>query len=205
MSEQSVFDPVRFIEVSECLEFESSEKEALPTTESFLAVFDEIMLLFDVFGKAFYFVKSDLSSKMEIVRELYNANGFKNLEDMVNHEKEEGSLRNGKSGSRHLLRLMWGMLFIRILLNELSDDDITLYDATCKAYADAIRPHHPWSIRQIVNAALYLCPTREYFLEKVSIDLSRKDEFLERIESSMGVCIDRMYAFYDKHGLHDLP
>jgi hypothetical protein len=35
--------------------------------------------------------------------------------------------------------------------------------------------------------------------------MDKKDEYLSRIETSLGVTCDRMYAYYEKNGLLDLP
>jgi len=125
---------------------------------------------------------------------------------MVEREMAAKEDRTPASGSRTLLRLMWGSQFIRVLLKELgSDDSLTTKEALRSAYDKVLAPHHSWLIRKAVGAALYLAPERNAFLAKLGVDMDRKDEYLTRIEASLGSTCDRMYAYYEKHGILDLP
>ncbi len=125
---------------------------------------------------------------------------------MVEREMAEKTERTPASGSRTLLRLMWGCQFIRILLKELdANDNLSTKDALRISYDKVLAPHHPWLIRKTVGAALHLAPDRNKFLAKLGVDMDKKDEYLSRIETSLGVTCDRMYAYYEKNGLLDLP
>lgn len=125
---------------------------------------------------------------------------------MVEREMAEKTARTPASGSRTLLRLMWGCQFIRVLLAELdANDKLTTKEALRIAYDKVLAPHHPWLIRKTVGAALHLAPDRNKFLAKLGVDMERKDEYLKRIEASLGTTCDRMYACYEKNGILDLP
>lgn len=133
------------------------------------------------------------------------------------------------SATRTLLRLMWATRFIDVLMNELaiafqsysvassgseeSDNGVkrtgskhvstTLRDAVSVAYEVSLSEHHSWAIRRAVSAATYLLPSKEAFVQKLDIDVDRRDEFLSRINTSVGFLVKRMYAFYDLHDLQE--
>lgn len=141
------------------------------------------------------------------------------------------SKSDGSSTSviRTLLRLMWATRFIQVLMNELavsfrmdassdsgtseSDNGVyrslsktttgTLRDAVTVAYEVALAEHHSWAVRRAVAAATYLLPSKEAFVQKLDIDVTRRDEFLHRINESVGPLVKRMYAFYEVHDLHE--
>ncbi len=56
-----------------------------------------------------------------------------------------------------------------------------------------------------MSAALNFAPDRDKFLAKLGVDMTRKDEYLTRIESSLGSVCDRMYAHYGHLQILDLP
>jgi len=201
------FSVEKFIEKSEAVKFR--EGDELPETMPFLDFIFEVCLLFDSLGRAgFSFVRSDLETKSGIIRSIHDKDPEDNetLQQMVEREMAQNTERTPASGSRTLLRLMWGCQFIRVLIKELdADDTITTKEALRRAYDKVLAPHHPWLIRKTVGAALHLAPDRNKFLAKLGVDMDRKDEYLKRIESSLGTTCDRMYAYYEKHGLLDLP
>jgi len=206
--EEDQFDVERFISGWESVHF--ADGSDLPNTEGFMNAFKDILVIFDSFGTGFGFVKSDIVLKLGIIRGIYEADteGNQTLQVMVEREVKAGTARNKKKqgGSRNLLRLMWGVQFIRLMLKEIGTrEDITAPEAIRAAYDAALREHHPWAIRTAVSAAIHFVPSKDVLLKKLNIDIERRTEYLGRCESSLGPLIDRMYGYYEKNGLLDLP
>jgi Glycolipid transfer protein (GLTP) len=145
--------------------------------------------------------------------------------------KGAATLQEPPTATRTLLRLMWATRFIDVLLRELSasfaaesGSDVssevsldgggkgrsglrigTLREAVCTAYDEALAPHHSWTVRRTVAAACYLLPSKEIFVDKLGVDLSRRDEYFRRVDASLSPLVARMYAFYTLHDIHNLP
>lgn len=106
---------------------------------------------------------------------------------------------------------MWALKFADTLLHALGaafdpnskmrDYDRTLRFAVGKAYDDALAQHHSWTVRRSVKGACLLLPSKEAFMDRVGVDLSRRDEFIKRLSHSMSPLVTRMYAYYEKHDL----
>jgi hypothetical protein len=207
MEEKEEFSVERFIASWDAVTF---SKHDLPDTIPFLDAFKDILIIFDICGSGFGFVKQDIVTKVGIIREIYekDPDNSTNLQDMVEREVAAKTARNKKKAgvSRNLLRLMWAILFIRTLLREIgTKEDLTMQEGVRIAYDKALKEHHPWVIRTAVAAAIHFVPSKETFLQKISIDLDRKNEYLERVENALGPLIDKMYSYYEEHGLLDLP
>lgn len=202
----------------------------LPYSKPFLLAMNEVALLFESLGSGFSFVRRDIVSKVGILHA--HTPVVEDLTDAVLAENPAdgtaGIVAPGKpAATRTLLRLMWACRFLDVLMNELmasfaagsasesgaseSDDgrrtpvgsSRTLRDAVSRAYDVALREHHSWGIRRAVSAAVYLLPSKEQFVEKLGVDISRRDEYFLRINESLTPLVRRMYAFYDLHNLHD--
>jgi hypothetical protein len=202
----------------------------LPLARPFLAAMSEVALLFDHLGTGFSFVRRDISAKVAVMHA--HTPAADDLSDMILAEHPaDGSAGVVPAGAppatRTLLRLMWATRFLDVLMHELaasfaadsasesgvseSDDGRgaaaartrTLRDAVSRAYDVALAKHHSWGVRRTVAAAVYLLPSKEAFVEKLGVDLSRRDEYLARINVSLSPLVGRMYAFYDLHNLHE--
>lgn len=202
----------------------------LPYSKPFLLAMNEVALLFESLGSGFGFVRRDIASKVGILQ--VHTPVADDLTDAVLAENPvdgtAGSVSSGApAATRTLLRLMWACRFLDVLMNELmasfaadsasesgaseSDDgrrtatgsSRTLREAVSRAYDVALREHHSWGVRRAVSAAVYLLPSKEIFVAKLGVDMSRRDEYFLRINESISPLVRRMYAFYDLHGLHD--
>lgn len=202
----------------------------LPRTKPFLIAMSEVALLFDSLGSGFGFVRRDIASKVSILQS--HSPLFADLTDAVLAEHPiDGSTavvpNSAPPATRTLLRLMWACRFLDVLMHELaasfaadsasesgaseSDDgrravagnSRTLRDAVSRAYDVALREHHSWGVRRAVSAAVYLLPNKEVFVEKLGVDILRRDEYFARVNDSITPLVLRMYAFYDLHDIHD--
>lgn len=203
----------------------------LPLCKPFLGAMTEVALLFDHLGGGFSFVRRDIASKVTTLNAHVPA--VTDLTTTVLAERPAAGARGKAgptpSATRTLLRLMWACRFLDVLMHELatafaadsasesgaseSDDGRgskaakartrTLRESVARAYEVALAKHHAWGVRRTVSAAVYLLPSKEVFVEKLGVDLARRDEYLARINASLSPLVHRMYAFYDEHGLHD--
>jgi len=210
-----VFDALRFIDKAEQVTFRTHREgdeeieEDLPETLSFRDFIAEVILLFDSLGKVgFNFIKNDIVSKIGIIMNIYDEDPDANqtLQQMVEREMAEDCTRVPASGSRTLLRLMWGVEFIRVLLDEMGhNDEMATKEGLRIAYNKVLYEHHPWVVRQAVSMAVHLAPSRETFLASLGLDMSKKDEYLNRLLPALTRTSQKMYAFYERHSLLDLP
>lgn len=196
-------------------EHEGEEQGPLPSTERFLQAMGEVNKLFEMLGSAFSFVKRDIEKKMGIISRYAKADAenYRDLNDAIAYEIETGQTTGREDGgaslSRTLLRLMWALKFSDGLLEGIGaafdgEGNGTLRWAVSRAYDNALAEHHSWAIRRSVKGACVFLPSKEAFLERVGVDLGRKEEFLERLSNSMTLLVERMYLVYQDYGLHGL-
>jgi hypothetical protein len=215
----STFEFDKLVSAFEAVAFDvrlGPDSPALPKTKEFLAAMNEVSLFFEVLGTGFAFVRRDISSKVALIQA--HSPHHEDLTDAVMADINAGIAgpkstpsTEDPSVTRTLLRLMWATRFIEVLMRELTrtyqpvagESDVTLYDAVSTAYAESLADKHTWGLRRAVAAALYLLPTKDGFVQKLHVDSSRFEEYLHRLNASLGPLIKRTYAFYDLHDLHD--
>jgi len=99
-------------------------REEVPTI-AFLDSYKEVSNLFEFLGAAFYFVKSDVDSKISILENLYREDEqkFCTLQNMVVYEVENRLTMTPprKSGSRTLLRLLRALVFFSLFLLKIKE------------------------------------------------------------------------------------
>lgn len=191
---------------------------ALPLTRPFLDAMAEVVLLFEHLGTGFGFVRRDLSAKTAVLS-AYAADNprlYHDLARAVDAEVAAGAAAaRGRaaapSAARTVLRLMWALRFIDVLLkclgdafdpsSQLGDADRTLRWAVVTAYDTALADQHPWAVRRTVKAACIMLPAKEAFMERLGVDLSRREEYVERLGRSMTPLLSSMYLFYKERGL----
>ncbi|XP_055702786.1 ceramide-1-phosphate transfer protein [Phlebotomus papatasi] len=193
---------------AQCLE--GQEDDVL--MDPYLNGYKELNKFFQLLGKVFGFVSSDVKSKVEILEELKTKEGkenFKSFQKMIAYEKDSGLLekKDYVSGCRTLLRLHRGLDFIREFLRQLgtlSPDDKT---GTCcqNAYNATLANFHPWLIRKGVSVAVYGLPTRDQLLDRVCKDKQAAVEALPRTLEILKQVYDRTQSMYTAHDLHGLP
>ena len=199
------------------------DPSSLPPTDQFLEAMTEITRLFETLGTAFTFVKSDIDLKMNVIKEyqLEDPQNYNHLTKAVEYELNTKDLMKPletgerRSCTRTLYRLMWALKFADYLLDGLSKtfdpnsglakSERTLKWAVTRAYNEALAMHHSWAIRRTVRTACHLLPTKEAFMTRIGIKSSDRETFLHRLVESLTPLTKRMYAFYEKHGLLDIP
>mmetsp|Transcript_6292 Transcript_6292/g.18995 ORF Transcript_6292/g.18995 Transcript_6292/m.18995 type:complete len:211 (-) Transcript_6292:1402-2034(-) len=198
----------------EQVKFRSDAASALPEAEGFIAAMAQVGQLFDHLGTGFGFVRKDIESKVAVVKEVFQRDPERNadLQTVVEEEVQAGKAqsRNPPSVARTVLRLMWAEKFLYILMNKIGDavqpgSHMTLRSCVGTAYDNALKEHHGWVVQKAAHAAMLLLPDIDSFLNKLNVDRSKRGEYLERIDRSLGPLVSKMYAYYDKHSLHNLP
>lgn len=201
----------------------ATAQTGMPNTAQFLEAMGEVLSLFEILGSAFTFVRRDIEKKLAILSRYYTA--FPETHGELSHgvrsemdariEETGGALGDEPGFSRTILRLMWALKFTDRLLEGLgrafdAESDLKSYDRTLRwavgrAYEEALAEHHSWTIRRTVKSACLLLPSKETFLDRIGVEENRREEYLDRLAGSMSKIVERMYAFYEKHGLLALP
>lgn len=202
-----------------------ADRPALPPTALFLHAMAEVVSMFETLGSAFSFVKRDLDKKMALISRaaLLDPPNYSDLSRALAHERVNGLVHGhghahghgSHSVARTLLRLMWALRFADRLLCALGrafDDDLpmaahqrTLRFAVAAAYDDALAAQHSWAVRRSVKGACLLLPGKEAFMARVGLDEKDREPIMRRLQASMSPLVARMYAYYEKHGLLQLP
>lgn len=203
----------RMVIAFEAVEF--SPGAGLPLTIGFLDAMEELILLFDHLGTAFYFARTSISTKTILFRQYVSKQPalFLDLDEAVKTEIRDGTtaLQQPPSVARTLLRLLWALEFISMLLNYIMqslkpDSPIpperrTMKSAVSTSYEAALAFNHPWTLRSAVRASLVFLPSRDEFIDKIGAN----SEYLERFESSITPTVNNMKTFYEKENLLKLP
>lgn len=191
---------------------------ALPATAPFLHAMSQVVALFDSLGSAFAFVKRDLDKKIGVIARTAAADParYGDLTRALAHERAVVLPHApATSVARTLLRLMWALRFADSLLGALAaafdhrrslpDDRRTLRYAVAAAYDDALAAHHSWAVRRSVKAACILLPSKEAFMARLELHEDDRAGVMERLGGSMSPLVTRMYRYYEKHDLLQLP
>lgn len=134
------------------------------TTLDFTRLMEVVMEVFDLLGPVLYFAKSELQTKCESLKKRAETHGT--LRELVQADKDTGTVAVKNSPARNLHRLNSVLTFMRILLEKLHQDTTTSpKDAATAAYQEALAPIHPYIVQTAVWAGMYTLPTRESFLQ----------------------------------------
>ncbi|XP_065880398.1 ACD11 homolog protein [Euphorbia lathyris] len=154
-----------------------------------------VSVLFNCLGLAFKFAETEYVAKVCNLLEAYKSH--KSLQNVLDSDVADGTVRTSGSHSRNLRRVRQGLDLIRALFEQfLSTDDFSLKDAATTAYTQVCAPYHTWAVRTAVYAGMYTLPTRDQLL----IRLHETDETAEKqmkryIKASLPVIeyIDKLY------------
>ncbi|GJQ10848.1 hypothetical protein GpartN1_g2639.t1 [Galdieria partita] len=202
----------QLLEKFEAVEFPErhGKQDELPQVSSFVEACLEMGKFFNLLGRAFSFVQKDIFSKAKIVQDygerLLPEKG--SLQEIVEQELSNGAcaVNEPPSCSRTVLRLLWATHFLYVLVQKLTLDETTpLRSCIREAYDVALKEHHSWAIQKTVHAALVFLPSREFFYRKIGVDIHKRDSYMKRGDKALGTIVERMYHFYEKNGLLQLP
>ncbi|CAL1408234.1 unnamed protein product [Linum trigynum] len=179
-------------------EEEEEEEEGEPELrlDSFCQACSLVSVLFSCLGLAFKFAETEYVAK---VRDLVEASKtFENLQNVVDVDAANGTVRTAGSHTRNLRRVRQGLDLIRGIFQQfVASDDNSLKDAATTAYAQICAPYHTWAIRTAVYAGMYTLPTREQLLVRLEESEQSAEKKMKRyIQASLPVIqyIDRLYT-----------
>jgi len=164
----STFTWEQLLEKFEAVEFpqRNGKQDELPEVSSFVEACMEMAKFFNILGRAFSFVQSDILSKAKIV-ESYGEK-FRpekgSLQEIIEAELANGvlllcypvflymnvvqgtcSVNQPPSCSRTVLRLLWATHFLHVLVQKLTKNETTpLRSCIREAYDIALKDHHSW-------------------------------------------------------------
>lgn len=162
----------------------------------------------------FGFIVSDVTSKLDILREHRSSNcgpHYITVQSMVDFEVDRQITKikaKLPSGSRTLLRLHRALEFISLFLQKmggLSEED-KLSAVASEAYDATLSKHHPWLVRKGVALALYTLPSMGQLRERLQIDSSENSILLlAEIVSSINPVYDTVEKVYSDNDILALP
>uniref|UniRef100_A0A1J3J507 Ceramide-1-phosphate transfer protein n=1 Tax=Noccaea caerulescens TaxID=107243 RepID=A0A1J3J507_NOCCA len=164
--------------------------------DAFCSACTHVSVLFNCLGFAFKFAEMEYLSK---VRDLVEASKtFDTLENILDHDVENETVKTQGSYSRNLRRVRQGLDLIRAIFEQflMTDECYSLKDAATKAYTQVCAPFHTWAVRTAVYAGMYTLPTRDQLLLRLNeTDQSVEKNMRRYIEASMPIIeyIDKLY------------
>ena len=189
------FSKENFKSVIQKLSTNPEEHLDINTWVSFL---QEILHLFQLFGKPIGKAFQDIKSKSEIIarnqihlQKLENIENLDNLYEAIKLEekhnatgingennkkvlsKEEMQTWKGQYASitRTVFRNMWLLDFLFTFFGNMQDAALNLSKAAKRAYKEGLAPHHPWAVKQAAKLGFNVCPKKEVFLAKTNFTL----------------------------------
>mmetsp|Transcript_11756 Transcript_11756/g.35265 ORF Transcript_11756/g.35265 Transcript_11756/m.35265 type:complete len:215 (-) Transcript_11756:489-1133(-) len=135
-------------------------------TEGFCQAMALILPVFDQLGVFFQFAKTEMSGKVESLRQVTESQPT--LDAVVQKCVQEKSVTTKGSTARNLHRLVSAVDFIKILMANLAKDPkMTLHNACYDAYNRTMANIHTFVVRTAVKAGMYTLPAREHFLKSI--------------------------------------
>ncbi|KAJ0006617.1 hypothetical protein NQD34_013890 [Periophthalmus magnuspinnatus] len=134
---------------------------------------------------------------------------------MVEAELQQGlvgfSFRT-ESGCRTLLRLHRSLLWVKLVLQGLTEDPDqngvykTPGEIGREAYSVALAPHHSWFLRRAAELVFVALPDRKYFLQQVCVNSqSEAAPALRVIIRALTRVHERTHGILERHGMLLLP
>ncbi|XP_062239569.1 ceramide-1-phosphate transfer protein-like [Platichthys flesus] len=140
---------------------------------------------------------------------------YRSVRSMVEAELKAGVVdfsRHTDSGCRTLLRLHRSLLWLKLMLEGLSEGPDadgqykTPGELSRDAYQVALAPHHPWVLRQAAEFAFLALPDRQYFLQLVCVqNQSEATPVLRVIIHALMLVHTRTQRILEEHNMLELP
>ncbi|KAJ8774658.1 hypothetical protein K2173_017104 [Erythroxylum novogranatense] len=154
-----------------------------------------VAVLFSCLGLAFKFAESEYVAKVGDLVEASKC--FSSLENILDLDVANGTVRTPGSHSRNLRRVRQGLDLIRALFQQfLSTDGDSLKEAATTAYSQVCAPYHTWAVRTAVYAGMYTLPSRDQLLLKLNeTDQTAEKKMKRYINATLPVIeyIDKLY------------
>ncbi|KAM4536244.1 ceramide-1-phosphate transfer protein [Odontesthes bonariensis] len=170
--------------------------------ESYLQGWDQLLNFMESLGTVVSFFSQKVKEKISLIRQLslrqsleargkpagsglqtpaafgLQSGAFRSVRSMVEAELKAGAVsfyHRTDSGCRTLLRLHRSLLWLKLMLEGLSEGPDadgrfkTPGELSRDAYRVALAPHHPWLLRQAAELVFLALPDRRYFLQLVCV------------------------------------
>ncbi|KAM9836857.1 ceramide-1-phosphate transfer protein [Aulostomus maculatus] len=224
--------PGQSFQVSHLLQFLNSCISAADDVllEPYLQSWDQLISFMESLGTMVSFFSQKLREKVALIRELslkqqgrqtpVAAFGLKNgvyrsARTMVEAELRLGVVsftRQTDSGSRTLLRLHRSLLWLKLLLEGLTEGPDAAGrlkppgELSRDAYWVALAPHHPWMLRQAAELVFLALPDRKYFWQLVCVQSQEEAvPVLHVIIQALARVHARTQRILEEHAMLELP
>ncbi|XP_028298279.1 ceramide-1-phosphate transfer protein isoform X2 [Gouania willdenowi] len=189
--------------------------------ENYLLGWDQLISFMESLGTMVGFFSQKVKDKVQLIRDLSlkhregeqgQGGPYRSVRTMVGAELQRGVVsfsERSDSGCRTLLRLHRSLLWLRLLLHGLSEDQEpfkTPGELSRDAYQVALAPHHSWFLRNAAELVFLALPDRHHFLRVVCVrDQREATPILRVIIHTLTLVHDRTQRILDQHGMLELP
>ncbi|XP_041842197.1 ceramide-1-phosphate transfer protein [Melanotaenia boesemani] len=208
--------------------------------ESYLQSWDQLLNFMESLGTIVSFFSQKVKEKISLIRELslkhsleasrkpadsagpqipaafgLQTGAYRSVQSMVEAELKAGVvnfLHRTDSGCRTLLRLHRSLLWLKLMLEGLSEGPDadgrykTPGELSRDAYQVALAPHHPWFLRQAAEFVFLALPDRKYFLQLVCVQKQQEaTPVLRIIIHALMLVHERTQRILAEHDMLELP
>ena len=218
-TQPAVLDPpvTKFDQIYFAEQFEICAENPDVDLASFIQGYESLVLLLNKLGPAFHFITTDLTKKLDLLRNKrkHDLNNFPTLSKMILTEvdvinKFTKPDAQHHSGSRDFQLLQRAMKMLYLFLGKIIDDGEgtksrrgNLGQMALEAYNESPLPNfHSWAIRQSMKFAVVALPNKSKFFEIIGgndlANIKRAREAMQKVyRTSEGV--------FEKNNLMNLP
>ncbi|AWO97313.1 putative ceramide-1-phosphate transfer protein-like [Scophthalmus maximus] len=186
--------------------------------EPYLQSWDQLLKFMESLGTMVSFFSQKVHEKVKVIRRLsleQSAEAYRSVRSMVEAELRAGAVdfaRRTDSGCRTLLRLHRSLLWLKLMLEGLSDGPDadgqykTPGELSRDAYKVALAPHHHWVLRQAAEFVFLAVPERRFFLQLVCVQTEREAApVLRVIIRALALVHERTQRILSEHDMLELP
>ncbi|KAM6908897.1 ceramide-1-phosphate transfer protein-like [Xenentodon cancila] len=207
--------------------------------ESYLQSWDQLLDFMESLGTMVSFFSQKVKEKVWLIRELslqhslepdgkrvnsgpqtpaafgLKTGAYRSVRSMLEAELKAGVVnfsRRSDSGCRTLLRLHRSLLWLKLMLEGLSEGPDadgrykTPEELSRDAYKVALAPHHPWMLRQMAELVFLALPDRQYFLQLVCVQEEQEaTPVLRVIIHALTLVHVRTQRILAEHNMLELP
>uniref|UniRef100_A0A8C6UXJ8 Si:ch73-269m23.5 n=1 Tax=Neogobius melanostomus TaxID=47308 RepID=A0A8C6UXJ8_9GOBI len=179
----------------------------------YLQSWDQLVLFMESLGTMVGFFST--KSRTKVTMSTRVSQPYRSVRSMVAWELDRGvvgfSFRT-ESGCRTILRLHRSLLWVRLVLQGLSEDPDqhgdyrTPGEIAREAYAVALAPHHSWFLQSAAELVFVALPDRKYFLRLVCVrSQSEAAPALRVVIQGLALVHQRTQEILERNGLLLLP
>ncbi|KAJ1798930.1 hypothetical protein LPJ59_002175 [Coemansia sp. RSA 2399] len=156
------------------------------STVEFLEASEGVVKLFDILGSTAFYPK---------VRAKYSSDpvAFDTLQKIIIAE----AVTKNRTATQGLLWLKRGLEMTALgLKRNLDNKDEALSDSFTKAYEATLRQYHNFIVKNMFSVAMYACPSRETFYEKIGGNNDRVHDGLLKWVEALQSLLNELNIFY---------